>query len=94
MPENLAPQPPSETPDHQIPTAETRWDALHPHFLQIVKLASEIAHNTDSPLPFFMSLEPGLAMPLFFEEDELLCGAGGKSAVPDTLLAVETTQEA
>ena len=62
---NDPPNSTSELPDHQIPTAETRWDALHSHFLQVVTLASEIAHNTDSPLPFFMSLEPGLAMPLY-----------------------------
>ncbi|KAK4216722.1 hypothetical protein QBC37DRAFT_278556, partial [Rhypophila decipiens] len=52
--------------DVEIPTSETRWDALHAHFRLIVLLASEIAKNTDSPLPFFMSLEPGLAMPLYF----------------------------
>ncbi|KAM7200725.1 hypothetical protein V8F20_005227 [Naviculisporaceae sp. PSN 640] len=51
--------------EFKIPTSETRWDALHGHFALIVNLASQIAANTDSPLPFFMSLEPGLAMPLY-----------------------------
>ena len=44
---------------------ETRWDVHLPAFQRIVALAAEMARNTKSPLPFFMSLEPGLAMPLF-----------------------------
>ncbi|KAK0704417.1 hypothetical protein B0H67DRAFT_349307 [Lasiosphaeris hirsuta] len=44
---------------------ETRWDACLPLFERIVALADEIARNTHSPLAFFMSLEPGIAAPLF-----------------------------
>lgn len=44
---------------------ETRFDGCLPLFERIVALADEIARNTRSPLPFFMSLEPGVAVPLF-----------------------------
>jgi len=44
---------------------ESRWDAHLPFFRQIVSLASKISRNTSSPLPFFLSLEPGIALPLF-----------------------------
>ena len=44
---------------------ESRWDAHLPFFRQIVSLAAKISRNTASPLPFFLSLEPGIALPLF-----------------------------
>ncbi|GAB1317051.1 hypothetical protein MFIFM68171_07261 [Madurella fahalii] len=44
---------------------ETRWDAGLRWFVQAVELAEEIARATPSAMPFFMSLEPGVATPLF-----------------------------
>ncbi|KAK3331191.1 hypothetical protein B0H66DRAFT_92751 [Apodospora peruviana] len=45
--------------------SERGWDHQIPLFERIVSLAAEVAAHTVSPLPFFMSLEPGLAMPLY-----------------------------
>lgn len=44
---------------------EGRWDAHQATFDRIVALAQDLENNTKSPLPFFMSLEPGIVMPLF-----------------------------
>ncbi|KAK4159533.1 hypothetical protein QBC43DRAFT_247311, partial [Cladorrhinum sp. PSN259] len=44
---------------------ESRWDDHQPIFDRMLALAEELEQNTKSPLPFFMSLEPGLVMPLF-----------------------------
>ncbi|KAK0721211.1 Alpha/Beta hydrolase protein [Apiosordaria backusii] len=43
----------------------SRWDAHLPSFIHILSLCEKIHTHTPSPLPFFMSLEPGLVMPLF-----------------------------
>ncbi|KAK4203366.1 putative carboxypeptidase [Triangularia verruculosa] len=42
-----------------------RWDAYTDEFARIITLCETINKNMFSPLPFFMSLEPGLVMPLF-----------------------------
>ncbi|KAK4466024.1 hypothetical protein QBC42DRAFT_293648 [Cladorrhinum samala] len=44
---------------------EGRWDAHQATFDRIVALAQDLEDKTKSPLPFFMSLEPGIVMPLF-----------------------------
>ncbi|KAK0666722.1 putative carboxypeptidase [Cercophora samala] len=42
-----------------------RWDAYTDEFARVIFLCETINENIFSPLPFFMSLEPGLVMPLF-----------------------------
>ncbi|KAK4171779.1 putative carboxypeptidase [Triangularia setosa] len=42
-----------------------RWDAYTDEFTRVISLCETINNNIFSPLPFFMSLEPGLIMPLF-----------------------------
>ena len=44
---------------------ETRWDRCLALFVEAVDLAEEVARTTPSAMPFFMSLEPGVATPLF-----------------------------
>ncbi|KAK0649966.1 hypothetical protein B0T16DRAFT_326704 [Cercophora newfieldiana] len=44
---------------------EVRWDHQLAAFEKIVTLATELARNTKSPMPFFMSLEPGITLPLY-----------------------------
>ncbi|KAK4223674.1 hypothetical protein QBC38DRAFT_487172 [Podospora fimiseda] len=44
---------------------EGRWDAHQDIFEMIIALAEEQERKTKSPLPLFLSLEPGLVMPLF-----------------------------
>ncbi|KAK4184923.1 putative carboxypeptidase [Podospora australis] len=44
---------------------ETRWDPQLPIYERIIDLAETLERNTQSPLPFFMSLELGLVMPAF-----------------------------
>ncbi|KAK0755062.1 hypothetical protein B0T18DRAFT_425345 [Schizothecium vesticola] len=45
--------------------SETRWDRCLGLFVRGVELAEEVARTTPSAMPFFMSLEPGVATPLF-----------------------------
>ncbi|CAP62270.1 uncharacterized protein PODANS_5_12220 [Podospora anserina S mat+] len=42
-----------------------RWDAYTDEFARVIFFCETINKNIFSPLPFFMSLEPGLVMPLF-----------------------------
>jgi hypothetical protein len=44
---------------------ETRWDACLPYFERIVSAAEIVAKSTNFPFSFFLSLEPGVVMPLF-----------------------------
>ncbi|KAK4448742.1 hypothetical protein QBC34DRAFT_380972 [Podospora aff. communis PSN243] len=44
---------------------ELRWDAYFVSFERMVTVADELVRNTKSPLPFFMSLEPGISVPLY-----------------------------
>lgn len=44
---------------------ETRWDKCLGLFVMGVELAEEVARTTEAAMPFFMSLEPGVATPLF-----------------------------
>lgn len=44
---------------------ETRWDKCLGLFVTGVELAEEVARTTEAAMPFFMSLEPGVATPLF-----------------------------
>ena len=44
---------------------ETRWDACLPYFERITSAAEAISQSTNFPFSFFLSLEPGIIMPLF-----------------------------
>ncbi|KAK0614702.1 hypothetical protein B0T14DRAFT_570607 [Immersiella caudata] len=44
---------------------EVRWDAHLDSFERMVAIAAELARRTESPLPFFFSIEPGISLPLY-----------------------------
>ncbi|KAK1751064.1 hypothetical protein QBC47DRAFT_392149 [Echria macrotheca] len=44
---------------------QTRWDKALPYFVRAVELAEAVILATPTALPFFLSLEPGIAVPLF-----------------------------